>query len=135
MVIDEREVRERYRAAGHNGVVALIDFLAESREQGDEVVKIGSATIFGDPTKKPCVLDAFKVIQLGSFHFGTPTGKCLPIEEIADLNIALFESHDSHGHSILDAICADFARRDGSALQVMLSKSVLTRPFNPGLYS
>lgn len=83
MVIDEKEVREHFRSSGHSGVVALIDYLANSRDEGHEIVKIGSTTIFGDPAKRPQVLSGDVIMSLGCLHFGTMSGNRLPIEEIA----------------------------------------------------
>ena len=122
--IDETEVRARFVAAGFDGIVALIDYLVQRRDEGSEIWWIGSGTIFGELSRKPRKPEG--VMGLASWSLGSKRGSKLPIEDIANFTDAMLCEVMEDGRHILDALCRDFSCSDGGKLQVMLSKGEIT---------
>ena len=124
--IDVAATRRSLEAAGLSGVVRLIDYLVQCQKEGEEVAKIGTATI-NDTGKLVNKLTPIDVLQMPSFCLGRLDGKVTALEELAEKSQGFIENKDTPNVRILDQVCTDLCERDDRKWKIIIGRYEILR--------
>ncbi len=124
--MDIPEVRQKLMEANLLGCVAFIDFLVKRREEEDDVLKIGAASV--NNTEKPkAELSQQEIFFLPGVSFGRLDGRKMAPEDFLEnistvLQHSTAESDVRKGLIILDKVCRDFTHEKEADWEVIISR-------------
>lgn len=124
--IDISAVRRSLASVDLNGFVALIDYLVQCQKEGEEVAKIGTATI-NDTGKLVNKLTPTDILHMPSFCLGRLDGKMTALEELAEKSQGFIENKDTPNVRILDQVCTDLCERDDRKWKIIIGRYEILR--------